>query len=83
MVPEAVEAAAGCLDVMLDGEVRRGADVVRLRALGGSFAFVGRAPLYDLAASGGQRGCDTALGILVAQASCRFPRQASGYRTPA
>jgi (S)-mandelate dehydrogenase len=65
MIPAAVEAAGGRLEVMLDSGIRRGADVVRARILGASFAFVGRAPLYGLAAGRGQPGTDKAMDILV------------------
>ncbi|MFN0088683.1 MAG: alpha-hydroxy acid oxidase [Acidimicrobiales bacterium] len=58
-----VIAAAPGLTVMLDGGIRRGADVVTALALGARFVFVGRATLYGLAA-GGEAGVARALAIL-------------------
>lgn len=65
ILPQAVAAADGRIPVMLDSGVRRGADIVRAVSLGAAFTFVGRAPLYGLAAAGGQRGIDKALAILL------------------
>src|SRR5262249_48073142 len=48
---------------MLDGGVRRGADVLKALALGARFVFVGRAALYGVAA-GGLAGVERALEIL-------------------
>lgn len=64
VLPAAVDAAAGRLAVTIDGGVRRGADVVRARALGVDFVFAGRAFLYGLA-SGGEPGLDRSLQILL------------------
>lgn len=49
--------------VLLDGGIRRGNDVVKAMALGAHGVFLGRAPLYGLAA-GGREGVDRALSIL-------------------
>jgi L-lactate dehydrogenase (cytochrome) len=51
-LPEIVEAVGGRIDVLLDGGVRRGADVVRALALGARAVMVGRPYLYGLAAGG-------------------------------
>lgn len=51
------------LALMLDGGVRRGADVVKARALGADFVWLGRATLYGVAA-GGQAGAARAVAIL-------------------
>jgi (S)-mandelate dehydrogenase len=48
----AVVAAAGPMAVLLDGGVRRGADIAKARALGAQAVLLGRAPLYGLAARG-------------------------------
>lgn len=48
----AIVAAAGPMAVLLDGGVRRGADIVKARALGAQAVLLGRAPLYGLAARG-------------------------------
>jgi L-lactate dehydrogenase (cytochrome) len=51
-LPEIVDAVGGRIDVLLDGGVRRGADVVRALALGARAVMVGRPYLYGLAAGG-------------------------------
>jgi isopentenyl diphosphate isomerase/L-lactate dehydrogenase-like FMN-dependent dehydrogenase len=53
-LPEVVEAVAGRLEVLVDGGVRRGTDVVRALALGARAVLAGRAPLWGLAARGEQ-----------------------------
>jgi isopentenyl diphosphate isomerase/L-lactate dehydrogenase-like FMN-dependent dehydrogenase len=62
-LPEIAQAVGDELEVILDGGIRRGADVVRARALGAKACMVGRAWLYGLA-SGGQPGVERALEIL-------------------
>jgi L-lactate dehydrogenase (cytochrome) len=62
-LPEIAAAVGGKLEVILDGGIRRGADVVRARALGAKACMIGRAWLYGLA-SGGQSGAERALEIL-------------------
>ena len=52
VLPEIVDAVGHKLDVLLDGGVRRGADVVRACALGARAVFIGRAYLWGLAAQG-------------------------------
>ena len=49
--------------LMLDGGVRRGADIVTALCLGAQFVFVGRATLYGATAGGGA-GVRRAIGIL-------------------
>jgi isopentenyl diphosphate isomerase/L-lactate dehydrogenase-like FMN-dependent dehydrogenase len=53
-LPEVVEAVDGRLEVLVDGGVRRGADVARALALGARAVLAGRAPLWGLAARGEQ-----------------------------
>ena len=50
-------------DIICDGGVRRGSDVVKARALGATACSVGRPYLYGLAA-GGEAGVDRALSLL-------------------
>jgi pre-mycofactocin synthase len=52
VLPEIVDAVGHKLDVLLDGGVRRGADVVRACALGARAVLIGRAYLWGLAAEG-------------------------------
>ena len=66
-VQAAVDAAKGRLEVMLDSGIRRGVDVIRSRALGASFTFVGRAPLHGVAAGRGLAGMEKAMQILLSE----------------
>lgn len=50
-------------DVICDGGIRRGSDVVKALALGATACAIGRPYLYGLAA-GGERGVDRALALL-------------------
>jgi isopentenyl diphosphate isomerase/L-lactate dehydrogenase-like FMN-dependent dehydrogenase len=52
MLPEIVEAVAGQAEVLIDGGVRRGSDVVKALALGAKACLIGRPWLYGLAAGG-------------------------------
>jgi isopentenyl diphosphate isomerase/L-lactate dehydrogenase-like FMN-dependent dehydrogenase len=62
-LPEIVDAVGNRMEVLLDGGVRRGADVVRALALGARAVMVGRPYLYGLS-TGGQPGVRRALEIL-------------------
>jgi L-lactate dehydrogenase (cytochrome) len=65
VLPRIVDAVAG-IPVMLDGGVRRGADVLKALALGARFVFVGRPFLYA-AAIAGESGVRHAIGLLSAE----------------
>jgi L-lactate dehydrogenase (cytochrome) len=65
-LPEIADAVGDRIEVLLDGGVRRGADVVRALALGARAVMVGRPYLYGLAA-GGQAGVRRALRILAGE----------------
>jgi isopentenyl diphosphate isomerase/L-lactate dehydrogenase-like FMN-dependent dehydrogenase len=65
-LPNVVEAAAGRVEVYLDGGVRRGTDVIKALALGARAVLVGRPVLWGLAA-GGQAGVNRALEMLRAE----------------
>ena len=62
-LPAIVAAVGGKMTVFLDSGVRRGSDVVKAVALGADAVFVGRAPLYGLAAAG-EAGVTRALDLL-------------------
>ena len=51
-LPEVVEAAAGRVEVLMDGGVRRGTDVLKALALGARAACIGRPYLWALATAG-------------------------------
>lgn len=62
-LPEVVAAVGARTAVIVDGGVRRGADIAKAVALGASAVALGRAPVYGLGA-GGQAGASRALEIL-------------------
>jgi len=62
-LPAIVEAVGGDVEVMLDGGVRRGSDVVKAVALGARAVMIGRAYLWGLAANG-QAGVENVLDIM-------------------
>jgi L-lactate dehydrogenase (cytochrome) len=53
MLPEVVAAVGGRTEVLLDGGVRRGGDIVKALCLGARGVLIGRAYAYGLAAAGG------------------------------
>jgi isopentenyl diphosphate isomerase/L-lactate dehydrogenase-like FMN-dependent dehydrogenase len=63
VLPEIVEAANGRVEVLLDGGIRRGGDVVKAICLGARAVLIGRAYAYGLAAAGGP-GVNRAIEIL-------------------
>jgi L-lactate dehydrogenase (cytochrome) len=63
VLPEVAAAAGGRVEVLLDGGIRRGSDVVKALCLGARAVLVGRAYAYGLAA-GGEEGVARAIGIL-------------------
>jgi L-lactate dehydrogenase (cytochrome) len=63
VLPSIVEAVGDRLEVLVDGGVRSGADVVAAVGLGARAVLVGRAYLYGLMA-GGERGVARTLSIL-------------------
>lgn len=66
VLAEVVDAVPARTEVLFDGGIRRGADVVKALALGARAVLVGRPYLYGLAV-GGQPGVERALGLLVAE----------------
>lgn len=64
VLPEIVDAVAGRAEIILDGGVRRGTDVIKAIALGAKACMIGRAFNYGVAARG-QAGVEKALDILI------------------
>ena len=62
LVGPVADAVADRIEIICDGGVRRGSDIVKALALGARACMAGRAYLYGLAA-GGERGVDHVLGL--------------------
>jgi L-lactate dehydrogenase (cytochrome) len=62
-LPEVVAAVNGQIEVLMDGGVRRGGDIVKALCLGARAVLIGRAYAFGLAAAG-QAGVTRALEIL-------------------
>jgi 4-hydroxymandelate oxidase len=65
-LPAVVDEAGGELDVLVDGGIRRGTDVVKALALGARAVMVGRPVLWGLAV-GGEEGVRRVLELLLAE----------------
>jgi pre-mycofactocin synthase len=63
VLPAVAVAVGGQVEVLLDGGIRRGGDVVKAVALGARAVMIGRAYLWGLAANG-QAGVENVLDIL-------------------
>jgi L-lactate dehydrogenase (cytochrome) len=63
VLPEVIEAVEGRVEVLMDGGIRRGSDVVKALAMGARAVLVGRAYAYGLAAAG-EAGVQRAIEIL-------------------
>src|SRR5438552_2008794 len=63
VLPEVIAAVNGQVEVLLDGGIRRGGDVVKALCLGARAVLIGRAYAYGLAAAG-EAGVTRALQIL-------------------
>jgi isopentenyl diphosphate isomerase/L-lactate dehydrogenase-like FMN-dependent dehydrogenase len=79
-LPEVVDAVDDRVEVLVDGGIRRGTDVVKALALGAQAVLVGRAPLWGLAVSG-EEGARDVLRIL--QAETLNALQLAGCTSPA
>jgi pre-mycofactocin synthase len=62
-LPAVARSVGDQVEVVLDGGVRRGSDVVKALGLGARAVMVGRAPLWGLAANG-QAGVENVLDVL-------------------
>ncbi len=63
MVKPIADAVGGQVEVVMDGGIRRGSDVVKAVALGARAVMIGRAYLWGLAANG-QTGVENVLDVL-------------------
>ncbi|MBB3038337.1 pre-mycofactocin synthase MftD [Hoyosella altamirensis] len=63
MLPSIVDAVGDDVEVLLDGGIRRGSDVVKALALGARAVMIGRAYLWGLAANG-QAGVENVLDVI-------------------
>jgi L-lactate dehydrogenase (cytochrome) len=63
ILPEIAQAVGGRTEVLMDGGIRRGADVLKALALGASAVLLGRAYIYGLGA-GGEKGVTRCLELL-------------------
>jgi L-lactate dehydrogenase (cytochrome) len=62
-LPEVVAAVNGQIEILMDGGIRRGADIVKALCLGARAVLCGRAYAYGLAAAG-EAGVNRAIEIL-------------------
>jgi isopentenyl diphosphate isomerase/L-lactate dehydrogenase-like FMN-dependent dehydrogenase len=65
-LPEVVEAVAGRVEVLIDGGIRRGADLVKALALGARAGLLGRPAIWGLAVDG-EAGAGRVLALLRAE----------------
>jgi len=63
VLPEVVAAVNGRAEVLLDGGIRRGSDIIKALCLGARAVLIGRAYVYGLAAAG-EAGITRAIEIL-------------------
>ena len=63
LVPDVVEAVGHRIEVICDGGIRRGGDIVKACALGAAAVMTGRPHLYALGAAG-ERGVDHMLDLM-------------------
>ena len=63
MVKPIADAVGGDVEVVMDGGIRRGSDVVKAIALGARAVMIGRAYLWGLAANG-EQGVGNVLDVL-------------------
>ena len=62
ILPEVVDAVGGQVEILMDGGIRRGSDIVKALCLGANAVLIGRGYAYGLAA-GGEEGVANAIEI--------------------
>jgi L-lactate dehydrogenase (cytochrome) len=65
LLPSVAEAVTERTEIICDGGIRRGSDIIKAIALGATACMIGRSYLYGLGAAG-ESGVDHALGLLAA-----------------
>ena len=65
LLPSVADAVGDQLELICDGGIRRGSDIVKAVSLGAKACMIGRSYLYGFGAAG-ERGVDHALGLLAA-----------------
>jgi L-lactate dehydrogenase (cytochrome) len=68
VLPRIADAVGSEIEVLFDGGIRTGADIMRALALGAKSCMIGRAYVYGLGA-GGEAGVAKAIGVLRAELS--------------
>jgi L-lactate dehydrogenase (cytochrome) len=63
LLPEVAEAVGGRTEIICDGGVRRGSDIVKALAMGANACMAGRAYMYGLGAAG-EEGVDHVINLL-------------------
>jgi L-lactate dehydrogenase (cytochrome) len=66
LLPAVADAVGGRIELICDGGIRRGSDIVKAVALGATACMVGRAYLYGLGAAG-EAGVDAAIDLLASE----------------
>ena len=66
VLPEIADALGDRVEIILDGGIRRGTDVIKALSLGATAVMIGRAYLFGLGA-GGEAGVERALQLLSAE----------------
>lgn len=63
VLPEIVEAVGGRVEIIIDGGIKQGTDVLKALSLGAKMVFIGRPALWGLAVDG-QKGVEGVIDVL-------------------